>query len=131
MNTLQRPTVRQLNTVYGSLRGESHGPALAGLFAAEHEDAATTKARTFDLQVATERLHAQQARARAAPQSREPFGTFEGVFSRCLVRCHDNGARPSPHAHAQLNVFGILMFVRIPWVVGQAGLVGATGIILV
>merc|ERR1719445_2049391 len=32
------------------------------------------------------------------------FGTWDGVFTSCL-----------------LNIFGVIMFLRLPWVVGQAG----------
>lgn len=42
------------------------------------------------------------------------FGTFGGVYTPSL-----------------LTILGVIMYLRLPWVVGHAGLVGALGIILV
>mmetsp|Transcript_17137 Transcript_17137/g.30707 ORF Transcript_17137/g.30707 Transcript_17137/m.30707 type:complete len:903 (-) Transcript_17137:328-3036(-) len=36
----------------------------------------------------------------------QKFGTWDGVFVSCL-----------------LNIFGVIMFLRLPWVVGQAGII--------
>jgi len=47
------------------------------------------------------------------------FGTWDGVFASCL-----------------LNIFGVIMFLRLPWVVGQAGvlwtliIIGLAGIVV-
>eukprot|EP00941_MAST-03F_sp_MAST-3F-sp1_P005716 g5716.t1 len=41
------------------------------------------------------------------------FGTWDGVMVSCL-----------------LNIFGVIMFLRLGWVVGQAGIIGAIIIIL-
>jgi len=47
------------------------------------------------------------------------FGTWDGVFASCL-----------------LNIFGVIMFLRLPWVVGQAGIlctlviIGLSGIVV-
>jgi len=38
------------------------------------------------------------------PGAAKQFGTWDGVFASCL-----------------LNIFGVIMFLRLPWVVGQAG----------
>ena len=40
------------------------------------------------------------------------FGWIEGVYMRCL-----------------LNIWGVMLFLRLTWVVGEAGLVEALGII--
>lgn len=42
------------------------------------------------------------------------FGMFEGVFARCL-----------------LNIWGVIMFLRMGWMVGQAGAWEATSIVIV
>ena len=42
------------------------------------------------------------------------FGTFGGVFTPSL-----------------LTILGVIMYLRLPWVVGQAGLWSALGIIVV
>ena len=42
------------------------------------------------------------------------FGMFEGVFARCL-----------------LNIWGVIMFLRMGWMVGQAGAWEATSIVVV
>ena len=41
------------------------------------------------------------------------FGTWDGVYVSCL-----------------LNIFGVIMFLRLGWVVGQAGILQAVAIIL-
>ena len=41
------------------------------------------------------------------------FGRWDGVFTSCLV-----------------NLLGVIVFLRAGWVVGQAGLSGATVIVL-
>ena len=40
------------------------------------------------------------------------FGWIEGVYMRCL-----------------LNIWGVMLFLRLTWVVGEAGLIEALGII--
>jgi len=44
--------------------------------------------------------------------SASKFGTWDGVFTSCL-----------------LNIFGVIMFLRLPWVVGQAGILSSLIII--
>ena len=44
----------------------------------------------------------------------EKFGMWDGVFARCL-----------------LNIFGVIMFLRVPWMVAYAGLLNALLIILI
>lgn len=41
------------------------------------------------------------------------FGTWDGVFTSCLI-----------------NVFGVIVFLRSGWIVGQAGVLSAVTIIL-
>lgn len=41
------------------------------------------------------------------------FGTWDGVFTSCLI-----------------NIFGVIVFLRSGWIVGQAGVLGAVIIIL-
>ncbi len=48
-----------------------------------------------------------------AERSRTKFGTFGGVFTPTL-----------------LTILGVIMYLREGWVVGNAGLVGAWGIIM-
>ncbi len=48
-----------------------------------------------------------------APPAPKKFGTFEGVFTPTL-----------------LTILGVIMYLRAGWVVGNAGLLGAVGIIL-
>jgi hypothetical protein len=38
-------------------------------------------------------------------KKRKKFGVWDGVVASCL-----------------LNIFGVIMFLRIPWIVGQAGI---------
>jgi len=54
--------------------------------------------------------------APAAPASSapKPFGTFGGVFTPTL-----------------LTILGVIMYLRLPWVVGNAGLLGSALIMLV
>ena len=42
------------------------------------------------------------------------FGAWDGVFAGCI-----------------LNIFGVIMFLRVGWIVGQAGIVQTIGVILV
>ena len=44
----------------------------------------------------------------------EKFGMWDGVFARCL-----------------LNIFGVIMFLRVPWMVAYAGLYNALLIIMI
>lgn len=41
------------------------------------------------------------------------FGWFEGVFMRCL-----------------LNIWGVMLFLRLTWVVGQAGILEGIGVLV-
>lgn len=41
------------------------------------------------------------------------FGTWDGVFTSCLI-----------------NIFGVIVFLRSGWIVGQAGLVNAIFIVI-
>lgn len=41
------------------------------------------------------------------------FGTWDGVFTSCLI-----------------NIFGVIVFLRSGWLVGQAGLVNAVFIVI-
>jgi hypothetical protein len=41
------------------------------------------------------------------------FGTWDGVFTSCLI-----------------NIFGVIVFLRSGWIVGQAGVVNAVLIVL-
>jgi len=52
----------------------------------------------------------QEAEDKIKPTKK--FGTWDGVFASCL-----------------LNIFGVIMFLRLPWVVGQAGIPLAIAII--
>eukprot|EP00466_Bigelowiella_natans_P021009 jgi/Bigna1/87190/estExt_fgenesh1_pg.C_170175 len=47
----------------------------------------------------------EQAKAEDSDASQPKFGTWNGVFVSCL-----------------LNIFGVIMFLRLPWTVGQAGI---------
>ena len=47
------------------------------------------------------------ARAEAAPRAPKLYGTFGGVFTPTL-----------------LTILGVIMYLRLPWVVGNAGLLG-------
>ena len=49
-----------------------------------------------------------------ADDGKTKFGMFEGVFARCL-----------------LNIWGVIMFLRMGWMVGQAGAWEATSIVVV
>jgi len=55
----------------------------------------------------------------AGEKTSSKFGTWDGVFTSCL-----------------LNIFGVIMFLRLPWVVGQAGvlctlvIIGLAGIVV-
>ncbi|GMT10099.1 hypothetical protein PFISCL1PPCAC_1396, partial [Pristionchus fissidentatus] len=51
--------------------------------------------------------------APASQNGRVKFGWFKGVFVRCL-----------------LNIFGVMLYMRISWVTGQAGVVLGCGIVL-
>lgn len=55
-----------------------------------------------------------QRRARSFMAKDNKFGTFGGVYTPSL-----------------LTILGVIMYLRLPWVVGQAGLYSALGIILV
>jgi len=46
----------------------------------------------------------EEAEKAVAEDKKTKFGTWDGVFASCL-----------------LNIFGVIMFLRLPWVVGQAG----------
>ena len=41
------------------------------------------------------------------------FGWFEGVYMRCL-----------------LNIWGVMLFLRLTWVVGQAGILEGVGVLV-
>lgn len=41
------------------------------------------------------------------------FGTWDGVFTSCLI-----------------NIFGVIVFLRSGWIVGQAGIISAVLIVL-
>ena len=41
------------------------------------------------------------------------FGWFEGVFMRCL-----------------LNIWGVMLFLRLTWVVGHAGILEGLGVVI-
>ena len=41
------------------------------------------------------------------------FGWFEGVYMRCL-----------------LNIWGVMLFLRLTWVVGQAGILEGIGVLV-
>jgi len=47
----------------------------------------------------------QEAEEKVLEKTTKKFGTWDGVFASCL-----------------LNIFGVIMFLRLPWVVGQAGI---------
>ena len=54
-------------------------------------------------------------KAEAAPAGgEEKLGTFKGVFLPCLQ-----------------NILGVILFLRLCWITGQAGALGATGIVLI
>ena len=52
--------------------------------------------------------------AEAQKDEGEKFGMWDGVFARCL-----------------LNIFGVIMFLRVPWMVAYAGLYNALLIIMI
>jgi len=54
-----------------------------------------------------------EAEEKVMEKATKKFGTWDGVFASCL-----------------LNIFGVIMFLRLPWVVGQAGVPLAIAIIL-
>ena len=41
------------------------------------------------------------------------FGWFEGVYMRCL-----------------LNIWGVMLFLRLTWVIGQAGILEGIGVLV-
>lgn len=51
---------------------------------------------------------------RGHPSPKHTLGTLWGVFLPCLQ-----------------NILGVILFLRLPWIVGQAGTLEATGIVLV
>ena len=53
------------------------------------------------------------ATATASANDRQRFGTFAGVFTPTL-----------------LTILGVIMYLRLPWTVGNAGLLGGITIIL-
>ncbi|KAH8055526.1 potassium:chloride symporter [Aureococcus anophagefferens] len=55
----------------------------------------------------------RQGEAAPAP-GEEKLGTFKGVFLPCLQ-----------------NILGVILFLRLCWITGQAGALGATGIVLI
>lgn len=55
----------------------------------------------------------QQPRDYSKKDTNTKFGTWKGVFVSCL-----------------LNIFGVIMFLRLGWVVGNEGILGATLIII-
>jgi len=82
--------------------------------------------RTGDEQAKLERLETKVARGMTAEEavkeleeddgaevSKSTIGTWDGVFASCI-----------------LNIFGVIMFLRLPWIVGQAGIWLGCGIIL-
>uniref|UniRef100_A0AC35TMV5 AA_permease domain-containing protein n=1 Tax=Rhabditophanes sp. KR3021 TaxID=114890 RepID=A0AC35TMV5_9BILA len=48
-----------------------------------------------------------------ASKPRKKFGWIEGVFFRCI-----------------LNIFGVMLYLRVSWVAGQAGIIFGTGVVL-
>ena len=58
-------------------------------------------------------MPAQQAQVGSAPPGLKQFGTFAGVFTPTL-----------------LTILGVIMYLRLGWVVGNAGLLGAFLVIL-
>ena len=46
-------------------------------------------------------------------ENKTKFGWIEGVFNRCL-----------------LNIWGVILFLRMSWIVGEAGILATLGIIL-
>ena len=71
----------------------------------------------LELDVAQTKVAGKPADGLSAPMAdasvASKFGTWDGVFVSCL-----------------LNIFGVIMFLRLGWVVGQAGIVQAIAIIL-
>ena len=71
----------------------------------------------LELDVAQTKVAGKPADGISAPMAdaavASKFGTWDGVFVSCL-----------------LNIFGVIMFLRLGWVVGQAGIVQAIAIIL-
>merc|ERR1719204_1058445 len=65
------------------------------------------------LQGMTEDEVRDEEASEAAAEDKPKIGTWDGVFASCI-----------------LNIFGVIMFLRLPWVVGQAGIWLACGIIL-
>merc|ERR1740117_1717571 len=57
---------------------------------------------------------AEQVVEESLKKAPKKFGTWDGVFTSCL-----------------LNIFGVIMFLRLGWVVGQGGIFSAIGIILI
>ena len=62
---------------------------------------------------AVDQANVAGVRGEAPGDGKTKFGTWDGVFVSCL-----------------LNIFGVIMFLRLGWVVGQAGIIQALLIIL-
>jgi hypothetical protein len=76
----------------------------------ENDEAGGKKSKTMT----TNNGNAGTKFSAAIEDEKVKFGMFEGVFARCL-----------------LNIWGVIMFLRMGWIVGHAGAGLATSIILV
>lgn len=82
-------------------------------------DSALEKPSVFSLDPSQNTLSAADSgkvvvQAEAQVDQGEKFGMWDGVFARCL-----------------LNIFGVIMFLRVPWMVAYAGLFNALLIIMI
>eukprot|EP01084_Bolivina_argentea_P078524 142503_1 len=61
-----------------------------------------------------EMIETQQLKRRGSKKIMKKFGAWDGVMAGCL-----------------LNIFGVIMFLRVGWIVGQCGILPTFGIILI
>eukprot|EP00659_Diplonema_papillatum_P011889 gene11890-18342_t len=80
--------------------------------AASHAQSTLGNSSDDDLRETPEDFEMERKPA-AAPQP-EKLGTFKGVFLPCVQ-----------------NILGVILFLRLPWITGQAGVLQASGIVLV
>lgn len=94
------PTEDHYRNMTSFQKGENHRPTMDELM----EDSKYAKRMNIDGNEECEDEEKSQALK---------FGWFEGVFMRCL-----------------LNIWGVMLFLRLTWVVGQAGILEGIGVLV-
>ena len=120
-----RPTLRELQTTVKQLDVPSDKPGKLSRLKSlnnrlsfrsrSRKDAAGKKKSLFDDEMDQDRLEAANYKRKSSRKKETSvikFGWIEGVLIRCI-----------------LNIFGIMIFMRLTWVVGQAGLAQSSAII--